>query len=57
MAMVHALRYDPSNRLLELYGPRFDRLLLFGSQARGDAAEGSDVDVLVVLHGEVQPFR
>jgi predicted nucleotidyltransferase len=28
---------------------------LFGSQARGDADEGSDVDVLVVLHGEVRP--
>ena len=55
MAMAHALRQDLSNRLTELYGPRLDRLLLFGSQARGDAEEGSDVDVLVVLHGEVQP--
>jgi predicted nucleotidyltransferase len=26
-----------------------DRIILFGSQARGDAREGSDVDVLVVL--------
>lgn len=57
MAMAHALRHELSNRLTELYGPRLDRLLLFGSQARGDAAEGSDVDVLVVLHGEVQPGK
>lgn len=30
------------------------QLILFGSQARGDATEDSDVDVLVVLEGEVE---
>ncbi|HLG16404.1 MAG TPA: nucleotidyltransferase domain-containing protein [Blastocatellia bacterium] len=30
-------------------------MILFGSQARGDAATGSDIDVLVVLRGEVRP--
>ncbi len=34
-----------------LYGPRLVRLVLFGSQARGDAEQGSDIDVLVVLKG------
>ena len=34
----------------EHYGPRLVRLVLFGSQARGDAEPDSDVDVLVVLH-------
>ena len=43
--------------LEELYGPRLERLVLFGSQARGDAAPDSDVDVLVVLHGEVRPVE
>lgn len=28
-----------------------DSILLYGSHARGDAAEGSDIDVLVVLKG------
>lgn len=41
--------------LEELYGPRLERMVLFGSQARGDATPESDVDVLVVLHGEVRP--
>ncbi len=41
--------------LEELYGPRLERMVLFGSQARGDAAPDSDVDVLVVLHGDVRP--
>ncbi len=39
--------------LLALYGDRLDRVLLYGSRARGDAALGSDVDVLVVLAGKV----
>ncbi|MEW5927555.1 MAG: nucleotidyltransferase domain-containing protein [Gemmatimonadota bacterium] len=42
-------------RLEELYGPRLERMVLFGSQARGDATPESDVDVLVVLHGDVRP--
>lgn len=29
--------------------------MLFGSYARGDAEPGSDIDVLVVLHGDVNP--
>jgi predicted nucleotidyltransferase len=40
-------------RLTELYGERLSQLILFGSQARGDATEDSDIDVLVVLEGEV----
>jgi predicted nucleotidyltransferase len=40
-------------RLQGIYGSRLVRLVLFGSQAREDAAAGSDVDVLVVLQGPV----
>lgn len=36
-----------------LYGDRLARLVLFGSQARGDAAPDSDIDVMVVLRGPV----
>ena len=38
------------------YGDRLDRVLLYGSRARGDAGPESDVDVLVVLRGEVDPL-
>lgn len=41
-------------RLENLYGPRLCRLVLFGSHARGNAESGSDIDVLVVLKGDVQ---
>jgi uncharacterized protein len=41
--------------LTDLYGDRLRHLTLFGSQARGDAETGSDIDVLVVLKPPVNP--
>lgn len=38
-----------------IYGDRLLHLTLFGSQARGDAEPGSDIDVLVVLQPPVNP--
>lgn len=43
--------------LKELYGDRLVHVVLFGSQARGDASEGSDIDILVVLQGPVRAGR
>ena len=43
--------------LRELYGPRFLDLLLYGSYARGDQREGSDVDLLLLLDGPVEAGR
>ncbi len=40
-------------RLKENYGDRLVDVLLFGSQARGDAVNGSDIDVMVILKGEI----
>ncbi|MGA3028341.1 MAG: nucleotidyltransferase domain-containing protein [Bryobacteraceae bacterium] len=43
--------------LEQIYGSRLAGLLLFGSQARGDALPDSDIDVMVMLHGQVNPLR
>jgi predicted nucleotidyltransferase len=52
---VQPILKELRQRLEALYGPRLVKMILFGSQARGDAEPGSDVDVLVVLQGAVQP--
>ena len=34
----------------QIYGPRIERVVLFGSRARGDAHAESDYDIAVFLH-------
>ena len=41
----------------KLYRKRLKSIILYGSWARGDATEESDIDVLVVLEGEVIPGK
>jgi uncharacterized protein len=43
--------------LREIYGDRLRAVVLFGSQARGEATEDSDVDVAVVLDRFDRPGR
>lgn len=38
----------------KLYRERLARVVLYGSQARGEATVHSDIDLLVVLRGDVQ---
>jgi predicted nucleotidyltransferase len=37
------------SRLQTVFGQRLDRVILFGSRARGDAEPDSDIDVMIVL--------
>jgi predicted nucleotidyltransferase len=48
---------ETRRNLEPLYGERLVRLVLFGSHARDDAVVGSDIDLLVVLHGPVEPGK
>lgn len=40
----------------EMYGGRVERVVLFGSRARGDAHDDSDYDVAVFLHNLADRF-
>ncbi len=48
---VRGILTELKQRLKTLYGEHLVQVVLFGSQARGDANPASDIDVLVVLKG------
>lgn len=50
--LLRALR----QRLNALYGERLHAVVLYGSHARGEATEASDVDVMVVLEEEINAW-
>lgn len=43
--------------LAEVYGSRLERVVLYGSRARGEARPDSDYDVAVFLHGSEGLWR
>ena len=54
---VKTLLAELRRRFEGLYGPRLVKMILYGSQARGDAEPGADIDVLVVLEGPVDACK
>ncbi|MFQ5819699.1 MAG: nucleotidyltransferase family protein [Candidatus Heimdallarchaeota archaeon] len=43
--------------LIKLYDKRLKQIILYGSWARGEATEDSDIDLLIVLEGNVSPGK
>lgn len=41
----------------KLYGKRLKNILLYGSWARGEATDNSDIDLVVVLEGDIKPGK
>ena len=59
---MHAARLDQILRefrdgVERIYGSQLVRVVLFGSQARDEAEPDSDIDVMLVLQGPVDPHR
>jgi len=47
---------EAKERLQKIYGERLKGLILYGSYARGDAAEGSDIDLILLLEDMSSPI-
>ena len=43
--------------LISLYQDQLEAIMLYGSQARGDAQEFSDIDILVILKSDINPYH
>ena len=43
--------------LIDLYQDKLEAIILYGSQARGDANEFSDIDILVILKYQINPYQ
>jgi len=48
------LHRELKRRLEEAFGDRLRGLLIYGSEARGEATDDSDIDVMVLLQGPVR---
>lgn len=56
-ADIEPLLQELHATLEALYGERLAKLVLYGSFARGEAWAGSDIDIMVVLRGEVDNWK
>ena len=43
--------------LRDAYGDRLQKIVLYGSEARGEAETDSDIDLMVLLNGPVQLWK
>ncbi len=50
---LNTLLQETHKLLGALYGGRLSKMLLYGSQARGDTNPSSDIDLMIVLEGPV----
>lgn len=46
-----------TTQLKALYGKRFVNAILYGSFVRNQATSASDIDIAIVLKGEVHPYQ
>jgi len=44
---------EVKKKLKEIYGNRLKGIILYGSYSRGDATDGSDIDLIILLYNMV----
>jgi len=46
---IESVLSDVKENLKKIYGRRLKKIILYGSYARGEATEGSDIDIIILL--------
>jgi predicted nucleotidyltransferase len=54
---IDAISQDFKSDIQKLYAERLKAVVLYGSWARNEASDDSDIDVAVVLSGDVEPCK
>ena len=49
--LIHKLT-EMSEKIATIYGDALDKIILYGSYARGEQTEGSDVDIAILIKGD-----
>lgn len=57
LEIVRFLKRTCEMSVQQLYGEQLQAVILYASQAREDAHEFSDIDILVVLDAPINPYR
>jgi len=57
METVDGVIEEFSIRLKKLYGKKLKNIILYGSWARGEATEDSDIDIAIVFEGKIIPGK
>ncbi|RRB04098.1 nucleotidyltransferase domain-containing protein [Larkinella rosea] len=53
---IEPILHELKTELRNLYGDRLAQMILFGSHARGDSHDDSDIDLLILLKDETISF-
>jgi len=52
---IRPILMEVKDALVKIYGDRLKGIILYGYYARGDADEGSDIDIIIILE-EMEDF-
>lgn len=53
---IKTILAEAKKRLKQIYGDKLKDIILYGSYARGDFTEGSDIDIIILLEDMKEPI-
>ncbi len=54
---IKKVLHEVEKKLKEIYGANLKKIILYGSYARGDFTDGSDIDLIIILNKMKDPIN